>query len=232
MVRPMVVAIDGVAASGKSTVAEAVARRLGFRYVDTGVLYRALTWLALSRSVPIDDGEAVAALLSESTIRIRDASVADGRQFDVLVDGVDVTWDIRRPDVDQRVSVVAAHPAVREALLPVQRDLAQAGPVVMAGRDVGTVVFPDAPVKVFLTAGLQERAKRRVEQLRRQGQAADHQSVMEELAQRDDLDTGRSVAPLRPASDAIVIDTEGLTVDEVVDRIVRLVNERQGSGGG
>jgi cytidylate kinase len=220
----VIVAIDGPAASGKSTVAKAVAERLGFRHLDTGAMYRAVAWLALERGVPCDDAEAVSALAAAYpvTFEYADGSVVHTA---VLVDGHDVTRAIREPRVDANVSAVAAIPAVRRILVERQRALASATDSVVEGRDIGTVVFPDAELKVFLTASAEERARRRRLDLAGAGHDAETTEVLERLKRRDHLDSTRETSPLDCAPDATVIDTTDLRVEEVVDRIVAMVRK-------
>jgi len=218
-----VVAIDGPAAAGKTTVARALADRLGAMLFDTGTLYRAVTLAALRAGVPFADGPALAALADERHIDVTSPSAPDGRLYDVRLDGEDVTWPIRDPDVEAHVSEVAAHPAVRAALLPAQRRIADGSAVVMVGRDIGTVVVPDAGVKVFLEASLDERARRRHAELIERGTAAALADVLADLRARDAIDRGREVSPLTVAVDARVIRTDGKPVDQVVDEIERLV---------
>ncbi|MDR7481347.1 MAG: (d)CMP kinase [Armatimonadota bacterium] len=220
--RPPVVAIDGRSASGKSTVAEAVAIRLGFRHVDTGAMYRSVALAALRRGIPLHDADALAALAASLEIDLRAA--AGGSR--VIVDGEDVTEAIRAPEVGDAASVVSAVPGVRAALVARQRQLGQTGAVVVEGRDIGTVVFPDAEVKVFLDASLEERARRRHEELAARGVRVDLDDVRRQQAERDRRDETRAVSPLRPAADAVVIDTTGRDAQDVVEEIVRLVRER------
>jgi cytidylate kinase len=221
-----VIAIDGPAAAGKSTVAQALADRLGAMLFDTGTLYRAVTLAALRHDVPFDDGPALALLAGERHIDVAPPSAPDGRLYDVRLDGEDVTWPIRAPDVETGVSLVASHPEVRAALLPAQRRIAAGGPVVMVGRDIGTVVVPDAGVKVYLEASLAERARRRRDELGQRGAATDLAAVIADLKRRDDIDSGRASSPLRVARDAVVVNTDGAGIDQVVDRIERLVRPR------
>ncbi len=220
------VAIDGPAAAGKSTVGELVADRLHAVYFDTGILYRALTLEALQQRIDPADEPALARLAADLDVRIQRPTVSDGRQSDILLAGQDVTWDLRSGAVDRVVSEISALPAVRLALLETQRRIGRSGRVVMVGRDIGTVVMPDADVKIFLVASVEERARRRYEQFRgtSKGQALDE--IRADLRHRDQIDSARDVAPLRPASDAIVIDTDPLSIDQVVDRVVDVATDR------
>ncbi len=223
--RGPIVAIDGPAGAGKSTVASEVARRLGFTRIETGALYRAVALLAQRRGVALDDEPALARLAE--AIDVRFEPQADGTNR-VLLAGEDVTEALRAPQVSEAASRVAALPAVRAALLDLQRRLGEGGGVVLEGRDIGTVVFPDAEVKIFLTASAEERAARRLAELRARGIAADPKQVLEAIERRDAQDAGRAVAPLVAAEDAVVVDSTGRTVDEVARRIVELVRRRQG----
>lgn len=218
-----VVAIDGPAAAGKTTVARALADLLGAMLFDTGTLYRAVTLAAIRAGVSFDNGPALAALADARHINVTPPTATDGRLYDVLLDGEDVTWAIRNPAVDRNVSEVSAHPEVRSTLLPVQRRIARSGPVVMVGRDIGTAVVPDAGVKIFLGASLEERARRRQAELVERGQAAGVEEVLHDLRARDAIDSGRSASPLRVAVDAIVIDTDGRDVTEIVAEIADVV---------
>jgi CMP/dCMP kinase len=225
----VIVAIDGPAGSGKSTVAKAAARRLGFAYLDTGAMYRAVTWLALHLGIELDDEAAVAELAREHPVRFEHA---EGEPLPTRVEiaGHDVTRAVRTPEVDAAVSIVAKEPAVREAMVEQQRRAAEAArDCVVEGRDIGTVVFPDAALKVFLTASPEERAKRRHEQHVAAGHGDEtHAAVLAQLEVRDRIDSTREASPLKPAPDAVVLDTTGMDIEQVVDRIVELVRERQG----
>jgi CMP/dCMP kinase len=216
----MIVAIDGPAGSGKSTVARGVARRLGFTYLDSGAMYRAATLKALRGGVPLDDAEALGRLAAGTTIGLRER---DHDSVQVLLDGEDVTEEIRSPQVTGASSQVAAHEPVRSALLAKQRELIESGDYVVEGRDIGTVVAPEAPVKAFLTADPAERARRRTAELERRGLGAEADEVRRAMEQRDRLDSTRSAAPLRMAGDAVEIDTTGLSPQQVIDRVVELV---------
>ncbi len=226
--RPTTIAIDGPAASGKSTIGELLARRLGYLYFDTGVMYRAVTWAALKRGIPIEDEAAITALAERLRIGVVPPTVSDGRQYTVLADGEDVTWAIRTPEVDANVSPVAAYPGVREALVRQQRQIAQQGPVVMVGRDIGTVVLPDADLKVYLDAGVEERARRRWREVRERGEAAEYEPILAAMRRRDEIDSHRATSPLRPAADAVVVDTTDMTIAEVLATVKRICDERCG----
>jgi cytidylate kinase len=224
--RPGVIAIDGPAGSGKTVVGKRVADALGYLYLDTGAFYRALTWLALRRGVDVRDGVALAALARGANLEIKRSNVDDVRPYSVLVDGQDVTHALSSPDVASSVSIVAAHAEVRAELLPAQRRVAQQGMAVMAGRDIGTVVWPFAELKFFLKAPLPIRVARRIQQLEEMGLSPDPEKVAAEMAERDRIDQSREVAPLRPATDAIVIDTSTMTIDEEVALILDFVARR------
>jgi cytidylate kinase len=217
-----VIAIDGPAASGKSTVGEAVAVRLGYLYFDTGAMYRAVTWLALAQGVPVSDEALVTALAEAAEIDVLPAASDDGRQYTVLVNGEDATWAIREPAVVLNVSQVSAYPGVRAALVIQQRRLAARGRIVMVGRDIGTVVLPDAPLKVYLDASVEARARRRWLEERARGGARRYEDVLEEVRRRDEIDSTRAVAPLRPAVDAVIVDSTDLTIEQVVERVTAL----------
>ena len=219
----MIVAIDGPAASGKSTVAKALARRIGAHYLDTGAMYRAVALAALRRGISLDDQLSIAHLANELTIEFVHAGDSPIPTA-VLLDGDDVTSAIRTPEVDEAVSAVARMGEVRVALVEQQRRVAaQAPSIVLEGRDIGTVVFPDAELKVFLTASPAERARRRHAEMTGRGHAVEEGEVLEGLQRRDDADSTREAAPLLAAGDAILLDTTGLTIDQVVDSVAALV---------
>jgi cytidylate kinase len=212
LAQPSTIAIDGPAASGKSTVGALLAENLGYVYFDTGVMYRAVTWAALARSIAIED-----------EIDVLRPTVDDGRQYTVLANGQDVTWAIRAPQVDHGVSPVSAYPGVRAALTRQQRRIGSRGGIVMVGRDIGTVVLPDADLKIYLDASLEQRIERRYQEVLGRGEAADREAVAESVRRRDQIDSGRALAPLRLAEDAVWIDTSSLTVEQVLERLQVLV---------
>ncbi len=218
------IAIDGPAAAGKSTVAKLIAQKLSYLYIDTGAMYRALTWKALKENINPEDGDGLYTLLMETDIQL----VQDGEKQEVFVDGTDVTDTIRYPDVTKNVSAVSKHKAVREEMVKRQQNMAKSGGVVMDGRDIGTHVLPDAEVKIFLLASAEERAKRRYEENIRKGIQSDLQKLKEEIELRDRLDSEREVAPLKKAADAVVVDTTSLSINEVVEKIMEIVEERIG----
>lgn len=218
-----VVAIDGPAGAGKSTAARMLAERLGFVLVDTGSLYRGAALAAMQRGVPLDDGPALGAMARTLSFQFQPRHGGEPRLF---LDGRDVADEIRTSPISNGASKVSQHSEVREALLGLQRQLGERGGVVLEGRDIGTVVFPDAEVKVFLTASLEERARRRVADLVARGTEADLEETLSEIALRDRMDEERAVAPLRPAPDAVVLDTTAEDLPAVVDRLVALVRSR------
>ncbi|MCP4167348.1 MAG: (d)CMP kinase [Chloroflexi bacterium] len=217
-----IIAIDGPAASGKSTVGDGVARRLGFLFFDTGAMYRAVTYAAHTRHIAIEDEGRVSALAEQLHIDVVPSTVDDGRQYTVLVDAEDVTWALRSSVVDTYVSMVSAYPRVRTALTKQQHRIAQQGNVVMVGRDIGTVVYPEAPLKIYLDASPEIRASRRHKESLARSQPADYQAILSGVLARDEIDSSRKTAPLRIAGDAVVLDTDQHTVAEVIDRVVAL----------
>ncbi|MBB3183198.1 cytidylate kinase [Halomonas fontilapidosi] len=217
-----VVTIDGPGGAGKGTISRLVAARLGWHLLDSGALYRLTALAAVKHEVPLDDEPALADVAASLDV----AFLAEGAATTVLLEGQDATNAIRTEQVGDAASRVAALPAVRQALLQRQRDFRQAPGLVADGRDMGTVVFTDAPLKIFLTASAEERARRRHLQLREAGVDASLSSLLKEIQARDARDMQRSVAPLKPAIDAIVLDTTRLTIPEVVDRLTELLTER------
>lgn len=221
----MIIAIDGPSGAGKSTVAKAAAKKLGFNCLDTGAMYRAIAWYALEHGLALDDEAALGEVASTKEISFGHVE-GDPVPRRVFIDGVEVTDAIRTAQVDRAVSSASAHPAVREALVDQQRRIGRAGDYVVEGRDVGTVVFPEAPVKVFLTATDEERAMRRVRQNEQRGVGSvDFEEVLADLRRRDEADSSRAASPLVAAEDAVKLDSTGFTADEIIDRIVALADE-------
>ena len=220
-----VITIDGPAASGKTTIGKMLAEMLGYLFVDTGVMYRAVTWAALDSKLPVEDEKAVTTLAEKIEIDIRPLSRPDGRDFDILADGRDITWQIRNSDVEENVSLVSSYLGVRKALTAQQRRIGSRGGVVMVGRDIGTVVMPEAQVKIYLNASLEERAKRRFMELQNRGECIDLESIKSAMLARDRFDSSRKHAPLRPAADAVVLDTDGLKIQEVLEKIISVIEK-------
>ena len=223
--KPKVIAIDGPAGSGKTTLASLLAKTLDYLYLDTGEMYRALTWAALRDQVDINDGGAVTRLAQRVEIDVHPSKIDDGRVNDVLLNGQDVTWEIRRPEVESNVSIVAAYPGVRHEMTVKQRQIGLRGNVVMAGRDIGTVVFPDAELKIYLDASAEERARRRFSENQARGFTLPYDEILASMRRRDEIDSTREVAPLRPAEDAVLVDSDELSVDEVLKKVLFLLGK-------
>jgi len=217
-----VIAIDGPAGSGKSSVSLALARRLGYLFVDTGAFYRAITWLALQRQIDPHNSARVAALARQAHLDMHPRPSADP-PYTFLADGQDITAQLHTPEVDAYVSVVAANADVRAAILDAQRQLAKRGRVIMAGRDIGSVVLPNADLKIYIDATLDERARRRYRQRLAEGKAADLEAIREGLRARDQLDSSRDVAPLTRLPDAVYLDTSHMSLEEAVEAAYRIV---------
>jgi cytidylate kinase len=220
---PSTIAIDGPAASGKSTIGALLAEQMDYIYFDTGVMYRAVTWAALDCGVAIGDEAAVTALAESVRIDVLAPTANDGRQYTVLCDGHDVTWAIRAPEVDWNVSPVSVYPGVRKAMTAQQRRIGLGGRVVMVGRDIGTVVLPEAHLKIYLDASVEERARRRQREMLARGELADFETVLAGFLQRDQIDSSRAVAPLRPAEDAVFLDSTELDIAGVMQVVQDLV---------
>lgn len=226
----MIIAIDGPSGAGKSTVAKAVAKKLGFSCLDTGAMYRAVAWRAVRDGVPLDDDAALGALARACEISFGHVA-GDPTPKRVFIDGDEVTDAIRTAEIDRAVSPTSAAPSVREALVGQQQRIGRAGDYVVEGRDIGTVVFPDAEVKVFLTASPEERAHRRVRQNVDRGVGSiDYDEVLADIVRRDDYDSSRASSPLKPAADAVHLDSTGAYIEDVIDRICQLAIEAGAAG--
>jgi len=212
---PSIIAIDGPAASGKSTLGRRLAKSLGYLFFDTGIMYRAVTWLALKLDIDLSDEAKVTALAEQTQIDLAPASKEDGRVSDILIAGEDITWETRLPEVEANVSRVSAYRGVRTALTQQQRRIGQRGKVVMVGRDIGTVVLPEADLKIYLDASAEERAKRRYGEIIARGGKVDYDDILEKVSERDRIDSTRDVAPLKIADDAKILDSSQLNADEV-----------------
>ena len=216
---PHIIAIDGPAASGKSTLGRRLADSLGYLFFDSGVMYRAVTWLTLQRGVNVRDEPAVTTLAENASIDVQPASKPDGRACDVMVGGKDITWEIRSPKVEANVSIISTYRGVRKAMSEQQRRIGLRGGIVMVGRDIGTVVLPEADLKIYLDASAAERGRRRhAEYLTRGGRLTYH-DTLDEVIERDRIDSTRDVAPLRVAVDAVIIDSDQLTSDQVFEQV-------------
>jgi CMP/dCMP kinase len=225
--RRLVIAIDGPAASGKSTTARNVAQRLGYTYIDTGAMYRAVTLAVLRAGIDPNDREAVERIACDTTVTFERAG--DGSLHTIL-DGEDVSTAIRSPDVTSSVSAVSSYPRIREHLVALQQTMGRKGGVVLDGRDIGTVVFPDADVKVFMVADLRARAERRHAELSTQGTDVDLGGLQADLERRDHLDSTRALSPLTKAEDAIEIDTSTMSIEDQVERVLELVGKKRRRG--
>jgi len=222
MTIPNIIAIDGPAASGKSTLGRRLADALGYLFFDTGVMYRAVTWATLQRSVEVTDEAGVTRLAETVQIDVLPPSKEDGRACDVLADGVDITWATRTPEVEANVSPVSAYRGVREALASQQRRIGLRGRVVMVGRDIGTVVLPEAELKIYLDASAEERARRRFKEILDRGGKADYETILAGVRMRDEIDSNRAFSPLRAAEDAVILDSDKMSADEVFAKVEAL----------
>ena len=221
--KPKVIAIDGVAASGKSTLGSCLAQKHNYLYLDTGVMYRAITWYVLQTKTDPQDRPAVTALCRQANLVVKPPTQADGRKATVLLNDEDITWDIASPEVDANVSYVAANPGVRQVLTQHQREIAQYNAVIMVGRDIGTVVLPHADLKIFTIASVEVRAKRRYAERLERGEDADYEQILEDMTRRDKIDRERTISPMIPAEDATIIDTDGLSQAEVLAQVEALL---------
>lgn len=225
MTFPKKIAIDGTAASGKSTLAEKLATQLGYLYFDTGVMYRAVTFVALEANLYIDDEKVITELAERIQIDVQPPSVADERTADVLVDGKDITWQIRSRRVERNVSQVSTYGGVRKAMTAQQRRIGLRGNVVMVGRDIGTVVLPEADLKIYLDAKPDVRAQRRFDEKRLRGEDVTYDEILAGILLRDQIDSNRVIAPLKPAVDAHIIDSSGKGIEEVYEEALALIED-------
>ncbi|MHB8134011.1 MAG: (d)CMP kinase [Anaerolineaceae bacterium] len=223
--KDFVIALDGPSASGKSTLGERLAKSLNFIYLDTGVMYRAVTLAVLNMGVDVSDEDAVSRIAEKLDLDVRPPSIADGRSNDIILNDDDVTWTIRTAEVEKNVSQVSAYSRVRQAMTRIQRRIGKRGNVVMVGRDIGTVVLPDAEIKLYLDASAEERARRRFLELRKRGKDVEYKDILQDMIKRDQFDSSRPIAPLKPAEDAIIINSDDMNADEVFQRIMGLLNE-------
>jgi CMP/dCMP kinase len=226
MSKAAAITIDGPAASGKSTVAERVANEIGYLYFDTGVMYRAVTLAAFNKGIDPENEKEVTDLAERVKIDVRPPHKNDGRQYDVFLDGEDVTWDIRTPRVNQNVSLVSTYKGVRDTMTSQQRSIGLKKDVVMVGRDIGTIVLPEADIKIYLDASVEERAKRRFLEEQKRGVHVELDKLILSMKERDRLDSTREIAPLKPAEGAVILDTTEKTIEEVVADVLCVIRSR------
>jgi len=224
--RLLTIAIDGPAGAGKSTVARGVAARLGYTYLDTGAMYRALAWATLNRGIDPTDHATIGALARQLDIRLQPAD-SELHPTRVFVDGIEITHEIRTPEISAITSPISAIPEVRTTMVALQQEMGARGGIVMEGRDIGTVVFPNADVKVFLTASSHRRAERRAAELEVRGTPIPFAQLVRDIEERDQRDSGRDVAPMVPAADAVILDSDSLSADDVVQQIVHWHREAE-----
>lgn len=222
----LIIAIDGPAAVGKSTIGKLIARELGFLYIDTGAIYRAITWKVLKNNININDENVISNMVSNTYITIEEANCKSlNDYYHIFVDGEDVAEEIRNPRIDQNVSQIARLPKIRKQLIYLQRILAEKGDIVMEGRDIGSVILPKADIKFYFTASEEERIKRRHKELMNKGYSIDYEKVKKQIIQRDKIDSRRKYAPLIKAKDAILIDSTEKSIEEVKDKILKIVKK-------
>jgi cytidylate kinase len=222
----LIIAIDGPAAVGKSTIGKLIARELGFLYIDTGAIYRAITWKVLKNNIDINDENVISNMVSNTYITIEKTNCKSlNDYYHIFVDGEDVAEEIRNPRIDQNVSQIARLPKIRKQLIYLQRILAEKGDIVMEGRDIGSVILPQADIKFYFTASEEERIKRRHKELMNKGYSIDYEKVKKQIIQRDKIDSKRKYAPLIKAKDAILIDSTEKSIEEVKDKILKIIKK-------
>lgn len=226
---PSIITIDGPAASGKSTIGRRLSDYLDYLFFDTGVMYRAVTWVALQNKTDLNSASDLTELAETTRLDVRSPTLDDGRFCDILANGRDITWNIRKPAVDANVSLVSSYPGVRNVLTEQQRKIGRRGKVVMLGRDIGTVVLPEADFKLYLDASPNIRAQRRHLEKIQRGEQSNQAQILEDMIERDRFDSTRQIAPLTPAKDAIVLSTDEMDIDQVLEKIIGLLEEYDGS---
>lgn len=227
MARPSLITIDGPAASGKSTIGYLLANEIHYLYLDTGSMYRAVTLAVLKAGIDPQDEGSVTQLSRKIDIEIKPRiEESDGRQYSVFLNGSDVTWDIRSPDVDENVSLISSYSGVREEMVRRQREYGEKEHIIVVGRDIGTVVFPNAPLKLYITASPEERARRRWLDRQKQGHLTDYQAILDDVNRRDKFDSTREISPLKPADDAVIINNTGRSPKLILEDILKLINDK------
>ena len=221
----MIITIDGPSSSGKSTIGQNLANKIGYHYLDTGCLYRALTVATLQRNIHVTDTQSIIKLASDIDITVQTSKIEDGRQYTVLIDSIDVTWDLRSSNTDTNVSLISTIPSVRKILTEQMRSIADGVNIVMVGRDIGTVVVPEAPLKFYLDASIHERARRRHKENIENGQKSDYKEILSNIKVRDSIDTQRDSAPLRKPTNAYIIDTTSMKPMGVLNEMLRIIHD-------
>ncbi|MBA7635949.1 Cytidylate kinase [subsurface metagenome] len=222
----LTIAIDGPAAVGKSTMGKLIARELGFLYIDTGAIYRAITWKVLKNNINLNDENIISNMVSNTCVTIEKVNCKSlNDYYHIFVDGEDVTEEIRNPRIDQNVSQIARLPKIRKQLIYLQRKLTEKGDIVMEGRDIGSVILPQADIKFYFTASEEERIKRRYKELMNKGYSIDYEEVKKQIIQRDKIDSNRKYAPLIKAKDAILVDSTEKSIEEVKDKILKIIKK-------